>query len=132
MAKMYTLDSKLLCGSPEIRIGDKVFPIDDRQKTVKKVLKLFNKQNKNNDIETTEAAETDELDNIDEILKLAFGKSFKEIDALNLSFAAYQELVEIVIAAMTGEDEDEFRKKKAQAKQEEKGQSFPESDGNMV
>lgn len=41
MARMYTLDKKLLCGSPEIRIGEKVYPVDDRKNTVKKVLKLF-------------------------------------------------------------------------------------------
>jgi hypothetical protein len=35
MAKMYTLDKKLLVGTPEIRIGDKCFPVDDREKTVK-------------------------------------------------------------------------------------------------
>lgn len=119
MAKMYTLDNKLLCGCPEIRIGDKMYPIDDRKNTVKKALKLF----KNND----ESSEADNFDNIDEILRLAFGKHFKEIDALPLSFAAYQELAELVLAAMTGEDEEEFRKKK-----EEKEQSFPESDGDVV
>ena len=40
MARMYTFDKKLLCGSPEIRIGEKIYPIDDRKNTVKKVLKL--------------------------------------------------------------------------------------------
>ena len=34
--KMYTFDEKLLVGGPEIRIGDKVFAIDDRKKNVKK------------------------------------------------------------------------------------------------
>ena len=37
---MYTVDNKLLTECPEIRIGDKVYPIDDRQKTVEKVQKI--------------------------------------------------------------------------------------------
>lgn len=41
MGRMYTLDNKLLCGSPEVRIGERVYPIDDRQKTVKKAMKLL-------------------------------------------------------------------------------------------
>ena len=40
MAKMYTLDEKLLVGVPEIRIGEKVYKVDDREKTVKKVMAL--------------------------------------------------------------------------------------------
>ena len=43
MAKMYTLDDKLLASSPEIRIGDKVYPVDNRVKTVKKVMKMYEK-----------------------------------------------------------------------------------------
>lgn len=101
MARMYTLDKKLLCGSPEIRVGEKVYPVDDRTKTVKKILKLF--KNEGND----------DVDNTEEALKLAFGEKYKEIEELDLPFAAYQELVELVIKAMTGEEP-------------EKEQSFPE------
>lgn len=102
MGKMYTLDKKLLIGSPEIRIGEKVYPVDDRTKNVKAILKLF-KDKKNEDIEGTEEA-----------LKLAFGEKWTEIEAMNLPFAAYQKLVELVIAALTGEEP-----------KEEKEQSFP-------
>ena len=108
MARMYTFDNKLLCGSPELRIGDKVYSIDDRKNTVKKAMKLFDKSSGKDDMETS-----------DEIPKLAFGKQFKEIDAMDLSFAAYQELVLMVIAAMTGQDADELKGG------EDKG-SFPE------
>ena len=71
MAKMYTLDSKLFSHAPEIRVGDKVYPVDDRQKTVKKILDICDK---------------------------------KEIEAMNMPWAAYQQLFTLVISAVTGED----------------------------
>ena len=37
MAKLYTLDDKLLTEVPEIRVGDKVYPVDNRQKTVQAI-----------------------------------------------------------------------------------------------
>lgn len=98
MGKMYTLDKKLLCSSPEIRIGEKVYPMDDRKNTVIKVTKLFNDSK-------------GDVEKVDEALELAFGEKFKEIDEMDLPFAAYQKLFELVIAAMTGEepkDEDSF------------------------
>lgn len=106
MARMYTLDKKLLCGSPEIRIGEKVYPVDDRTKTVKKMLKLFSDKN----------SEADDTENVEEALKLAFGDKYKDIEAMDMPFAAYQELVELVIAAMTGEEP------------KEKKDSFPEPE----
>lgn len=96
MAKMYTLDNKLLVGSPEIRIGEKVFAVDNRKKTVMKVIKMH------------ENGEEMKMDDLDKILELAFGKAkAKEIDDMDLSFAAYQQLSELVMKAMTGQDEDE-------------------------
>lgn len=111
MARMYTFDKKLLCGSPEIRIGEKVYPIDDRKNTVKKILKLF------------EDKSGDDMDKSDEALKIAFGENYKEIEDLDLSFKAYQELIETVIAAMTGEEPEDFEKRK-----DEKNQSFQDGD----
>lgn len=109
MGKMYAFDNKLLCGSPELRIGDKVYSIDDRKNTVKKAMKLFSQKSESDDMETS-----------DEILKLAFGKQFKEIDAMDMSFAAYQELVLVTIAAMTGQEVEDLKK------DEDKGDSFPD------
>lgn len=89
MGKLYTLDDKLLIGSPEIRIGDKVYPVDDRIKTVKKM---------------------EGLKDDTEILKLAFGvKAAKEIDDMNLPYSAYAQLVRLVASAMTGEEVAETR-----------------------
>ncbi len=93
MARMYTLDNKLLTGTPEIRIGDKVYPVDDRVKTVKKVMKMYESNDKQS------------IDDTEKVLEIALGaKAAKEIDTLNLPFAAYQELVTLVMSAMTGED----------------------------
>lgn len=59
------------------------------------------------------------MEKSDEALKIAFGDNYNEIEALDLSFKAYQELAEMVIAAMTGEEPEDFEKRK-----EEKKQSF--------
>lgn len=89
MGKLYTLDQKLLTNTPEIRIGEKIYPIDDRTKTVMKATKL----------------DTANVENVSKILELALGqKAAKEVEEMNLPFAAYQQLLEIIIAAMTGEE----------------------------
>lgn len=36
MGKLYTLDGKLLTETPEIRIGEKVYPVDNRTRYRKK------------------------------------------------------------------------------------------------
>lgn len=107
MGRMYSFDNKLLCGSPEIRIGDKVYAIDDRTSTVKKVLKIFN----------TKEKENDRIDATEEVLKLAFGKNYNEIQEMDMPFSAYQKLIETVVSAMTGEEPEKtgqsFHKKSA-------------------
>lgn len=101
MAKMYTLDSKLLTGTPEIRVGDKIYPVDDRQKTVRKILDICEKNAKNDD--------NKDLDMLDEVFKLAFApKDYNEIEAMNISWAAWQELFTIVISAVTGQEQEEI------------------------
>lgn len=110
MGKLYTLDEKLLIGSPEIRIRDKVYPVDDRQKTVKKLMKL--------------TADKDTLEeNMDETFKLAFGEHAAEIDEMNLPFPAQTQLLELVVAAMTGEEPEEVAARfQAGEKQTDSGQ----------
>lgn len=95
MAKMYTLDKKLLVGTPEIRIGDKCYTVDDREKTARKVIAICNREDGN------------DFDKVDEVLKCVLtSKDFKEIDGMNLPYAAYQELFNLIISAVMGEDPD--------------------------
>ena len=108
MGKLYTLDEKLLIGGPEIRIGSKVYPVDDRQKTVKKLMKV----------------DRSDVDAVDGAFKLAFGnKAANEIDAMDLPFNAYISLFELVIAAMTGEEPEEV---------EARFQEVKSKQGNLV
>ncbi len=102
MAKMYTLDDKLLIGSPEIRIGDEIFMVDDRKKNVEKLLKLYD--GNDNDDNTTN------ITKLDECMKIALGTAgFKKLEALNLSWAAYQEVFSLIMSAVTGEDPEKVK-----------------------
>lgn len=95
MGKMYTLDNKLLTETSEIRIGDKIYPVDDRVKTVKKIQKIY------------ENMSDDAYGSIYEAFALALGpKAAEEIDAMNMPFKAYQKVFELLMAALTGEDPD--------------------------
>lgn len=93
MGKMYTLDHKLLTETPELRIGDKLYPVDNRMKTVEKIQ------------EVSKTFSDDPYGSISEALALALGsKAAKEIQEMNMPYPAYQRLFELVMAAVTGED----------------------------
>lgn len=94
MAKLYTLDNKLLTGAPEVRIKDKVYPVDDRKRTVSKILAVSQEKDKSED------------EMINEVFELAFGKKAKEVIkfAEDMPWAAYQELFSLVLAAVTGQE----------------------------
>ena len=103
MAKLYTLDEKLLTDAPEIRVKDKLYPVDNRQKTVRKLMQI----------------NTDQMDGsqVSEQMDQTLGeKAFAEIDKMDLPFPAYQKLFELVMAAMTGEEEQEMEQRFQQAK----------------
>lgn len=96
MANMYILDEALLTAKPEIRIGDKIYPVDNRQKTV---VKLMNA--------TKDIGKEYNQNAMQKALALALGDdAAKDVDAMNLPFPAYQRLFELVMAAMTGEAPD--------------------------
>lgn len=104
MGKMYALDGKYLTDRPEVRIGDKVYAVDDRVKTVRKLFEI--QKQENNDFEAADKA-----------LELVFGKEvYREISNLDLPYKAYQKLFELVIEAVTG------------AGAEEETARFPESE----
>lgn len=95
MGKLYTLDGKYLTDTPEIRIGEKIYPVDNRTKTVKKIIKM-QKERKGDDTD---------IDLINEAVKLALGeKAYKDLNADELPFVAYQKLFELIMSAMVGEE----------------------------
>jgi hypothetical protein len=96
MSRLYTVDNKLLVDTPEIRIGEKIYPVDDRQKTVKKIMKLLDGKDGEN---------KGQIELVDKVFILALGeKNAKEIDDMNLPFAAQQSVFENLLAAITGEE----------------------------
>lgn len=113
MGKLYTLDNKLLVETPEIRVGEKVYAVDNRQKTVLKIQKVS--EGMTGPDATPDKANTA----MQEIMKLAFGpQAAKEIDGLNMPYPAYQRLFALLMAAVTGEDEDEYDARFRQAQAE--------------
>ena len=98
MGKLYTLDGKLLTETPEIRIGEKIYPVDNRQKTVAKLQETIANQENPNDL----------MAGVASVLVLALGeKAAQEVEDMNMPYPAYQQLFELVIAAVTGEDPEE-------------------------
>lgn len=100
MAKLYTLDKKLITGVPEIRIGEEIFPIDNRTSTVKKLLKKLNSV----DSESEEVIDSDEL-----IIRAAFNKNAEKILEMDMSFKAQTELSAMALSIMTGEEPEMSR-----------------------
>lgn len=95
--KMYTIDGALLTEQPEIRIGDKVYPVDDRKSTVEKIMKRT-------------ASGGDNMQMMEDALQLALGKeAAKEVSAMDLHFAAYLRVFETVSAIISGETPEEVR-----------------------
>lgn len=92
--RTYTLDNKLLTDCPEIRIGDTVYAVDDREPTVRKILA----------IQKNEAA-AENFDWADKVFELALGKKgFDAIQKMRLPFPAYRKLLELVLEAITGQE----------------------------
>lgn len=93
MAKLYTLDDKLLTETPEIRVGDRVYPVDDRQKTVLAIQRAL------------DDAGADPAAQLAAVLRLALGeRAERELSEQNLPYPAMQALLVLVLAAVTGEE----------------------------
>ena len=107
MGRLYTLDEKLLVDTPEVRIGDKIYAVDDRAKTMKKL---------NREIGALED-QSDEV--ISKAFEIALGKkAAHEIAQMELHFPAYKRAFELVMAAMTGEDPEAVAARFQQEKNE--------------
>ena len=105
MGKLYTLDGKMLTETPELRVGEKIYPIDNRQKTVAKLMSVTQGFKKDGSAE-------DSTEGLYKVMELAFGKAAaKEIDDANIPYPAQLRLLELVMAAVTGEEPDEVDKR---------------------
>lgn len=106
MGKVIDISAKLTSERPKLKIAeDKVYEIDDRKNTI---LKLNQKM---------KGANIEDIAFIDEIVKMTLGaEAAKEIDAMDLSMAAYQNIMLAIMAAVMGESfevaEARFRKEK--------------------
>ena len=88
MAKLYTLDDKLLTEVPEVRVGDKVYPVDNRQKTVMAIQRAM------------EQTDADPAAQMSAALRLALGEQAeRELAARDLPYPAVQALFALVLAA---------------------------------
>lgn len=91
MAKLYTIDGKLLTDKPEIRIGDKIYVVDNRKSTIDKVQK--------------DVAKCKEGEESDIMIKHILGeKAAKEINDLDLPIPALTSLGIAIRAAIEGID----------------------------
>ncbi len=107
MAKLYTLDDKLLTEVPEVRVGDKVYPVDNRQKTVMAIQRAM---------EQTDAEPAAQMS---AALRLALGEQAeRELAARNLPYPAVQALFALVLAAVTGEEAEAVQRRFRRARDE--------------
>lgn len=107
MAKLYTLDDKLLTEVPEVRVGDKVYPVDNRQKTVMAIQRAM------------EQTDADPAAQMSAALRLALGEQAeRELAARNLPYPAVQALFALVLAAVTGEEAEAVQRRFRRARDE--------------
>lgn len=106
MAKTIDISAKLTNERPKLKVAeDKIYEIDDRKNTI---LKLNQKM---------KGANIEDIAFIDEIVKMTLGaEAAKEIDKMDLSMSAYQNIMIAIMAAVMGESYEEaearFRKEK--------------------
>ena len=95
---LYTVDKELLQPQSEIRIGEKIYKIDDRTSVVKQVLELANQ------------AEEENAQQMEQILRCLLGQqAYEEIEAMDLPFAAYLQIFEMAVGAVVGDNGTDAR-----------------------
>jgi len=86
---MYKIAEDKLDFKPELRLGDRIYSIDNRLSVFRKISKLLS------------AAEGEEVDEFFVVLSNALGEgAYSEILDLDLPFSVMQEMVVIVLAAI--------------------------------
>lgn len=99
MARLYAIDKELLTEKPEIRIGDKVYTVDDRMRTFEKMnVELESVNVKGNEFEI--------------IIRNALGeRAACEIASMDLSFTVMQKIIILIMAAMQDITEEQAEKR---------------------
>ncbi len=106
MAKMIDISAKLTSERPKLKLAEgKIYEIDDRKNTI---LELNQKM---------KSADIEDIAFIDEVIEMTLGKkAAKEIDKMDLSMIAYQNIMLAIMAAVMGESfevaEARFRKER--------------------
>ena len=97
-------DIKCLSGDncPQLKIGDKLYTVDDRKTTYDKIQEIY----------ADEAAENKD----DKMLELALGKEACKEILPDIKFTEYQNLTFYVMSAITGEDYETLKKAAAERK----------------
>lgn len=84
---------------PQLKIGDKIYEVDNRKKTFDKIEKLRKDKT------------ISETDMTDKIIEMTLGKKqANEILELDITLDEYVYLTFCIMAAITGEDPDELQK----------------------
>jgi len=99
MSRLYTVDPALVTERPEIRIGDKVYAVDNRMSVFLQM-------------DTALRNRSEAESEIDVILRHALGETALEaIHALDIPFPAMRRLIVLVMAAVQDIAEDEAERR---------------------
>ncbi len=105
MATVLDITGKLKNEEKSIKLGDRVFPVDDTKNTMMEVMALF-EQSHSNDIAA-----------IDEVIKKLLGeKAGAEIDKMNLRFEDYKVIFIALMACVSNETYEEAESRFQKAK----------------
>jgi hypothetical protein len=101
MSKVIDISSKLVVEDKFLHVAEgKDYKVDDRKNTVIKVNEMLNNAQTKNDAKM-----------IDKVISLTLGeKAFREIEKMDLSFSAYQDLFIGIMAAISDKKFEDMEK----------------------